>query len=185
MKYTQIPITPVTPFYLAARRINEKAHLSVDFWASQLEGYNVSFPHRSDTSTLLQRRLDNGSAPIKTKHTQAGFGIRDLCVAAFGKALACLYGVRDVVFGSVIAARHSENEEEGDAIGRVFNTIHVRVRIDDDLATNKDCVQNIARLHMDSIPFQQAPLADVQRAWRSQKAGDGTLIDSIFVYSKA
>ncbi|KAK4496852.1 hypothetical protein PRZ48_011301 [Zasmidium cellare] len=188
LRYFGEPNPPTTPFYEAARAIVQNANPSVKFWADEVSGYEgaPSIPTPSEpTYTLAERSIVDDTAVLDAKLRQADVDIKDVCVAAFGKALAYIYGRRDVVFGHVMAARHSQIGDGNDVVGPMFNTVPFRVAMKDQLMSNRDLVQRVHTVNTRSIEYQHASLAEVQKQWRASASDPGAqLIDSIFVYSK-
>ncbi|KAF2170493.1 hypothetical protein M409DRAFT_64212 [Zasmidium cellare ATCC 36951] len=187
-RYFSEQCPPTTPFYEAARAITQNPKPAVKFWADQVSGYEGAPPmptSSESTYTLAERRIVGDISSLDAKLRQADVDIKDVCVAAFGKALACIYGRRDVVFGHVMAARHSQIGDGNDVIGPMFNTVPFRVAMKDQLMTNRNLVQRVHEVNTGSIEYQHASLAEVQKHWRTSTSDPGAqLIDSIFVYSK-
>lgn len=188
LQYSGFVPPPLMPFHEAARAIARNAQTSIDFWARHVSGYTseASMTLANDHKwTLNQSIITTDVSQLVESCAQRDMDLRDVCVIAFSKALACLSGRRDVVFGHVIAARHIESDDQADVIGPMFNTVPVRVNLTDQLSSNADMVRGIRKLNADSVGLQHAPLADVQKAWRAQNLrSDGPLIESIFVYTK-
>lgn len=187
-RYLEMDCPTITPFYEAARSITQTSQAAVKFWADQVNGYEgapvVSTP-AEPTYTLAERSISDNMVDLDKKCRAADADIKDICTAAFGKALACMYGRRDVVFGHVMAARHSQIGDGNDIIGPMFNTVPFRVAMKDQVMTNRDLVQRVHAVNTGSIEYQHASLAEVQKHWRASASDPGAqLIDSIFVYSK-
>lgn len=185
MRYHKTPTPQLTPFYEAAKTIVQSTDAAANFWAKQVDGYEGA-PAAANTSTfsLSTRVVTTDVSSLEAKCRELDLDIKDVAIAAFGKAMMMSFARRDVVFGQVVAARLSQLGD-GDVVGPVFNTIPFRVALSDDLATSKSVVDTVRAVNLESIELQHASLAEVQKRWRTTIADHGaSLIDSIFVYSK-
>lgn len=188
MRYAGMEAPRTTPFFKAARAITQNAEAAVTFWADQIKGYGglpASEGTSNSTVNLSERTITQDMVALEEQCRKADVDIKDVCISAFGKALACSHRRKDVVFGQVIAARHSLTGDDGDVVGPMFNTVPFRVAIKDNIMTNKDVVERVNAVGLSSIDHQHASLAEVQKIWRSSAPDPSAeLIDSIFVYSK-
>ncbi|CAK3966491.1 nonribosomal siderophore peptide synthase [Lecanosticta acicola] len=187
LRYNGSESPHTTPFFEAARTIARNAGSAVKFWADQIQGY-AGLPASADANAsvcLSEATITQNVAELEEQCRQADFDIKDVCISAFGKALACVHGRTDAVFGQVIAARHSLSGDEWDVVGPMFNTVPYRIAIKDKFMTNRDVVDHVHTISSGSIEYQHASLAEVQKIWRSSVSDSSAeLIDSIFVYSK-
>jgi ferricrocin synthase len=188
--YAGIPAPQTTPFYEAAKRIAQTAPAAVKYWAEQIKGYEapqaLSAPP-GQSHSISERIIFTSTPDLERKCQDAGVDVRDLCVVAYGKAVALLYGQRDIVFGHVIAARSGGHisGDGNDIVGPMFNTVPFRVSLRDQLLTNQAAVHRAHAVYAGSLDYQHASLAEVQRVWRGTTSdSNAQLIDSIFVYSK-
>lgn len=204
-----------------ARRAFSQAALAIanatkgasEFWSRQVQGYKgTEIPLSVSERAATKLTAATLSLPVEAAATAmamasssiqgggggvVGLAIPDVAILAFAKALSCLVGSRDVVFGQVVSGRniivHGVDDDDGGAeaiLGPMFNTIPFRLRLSQTLATNGDVLGQIRQLSEDALDFQHASLADVQKAWRRQQADDGaggaasSLFDSLFVFQK-
>lgn len=182
--YLSQPSLARPPFSRAALAIATTAAAASDFWSRQMQGYRgVEIP-LSDAeraaSTLTAATLSLPADPRR-------LAVPDIAVLAFAKALACLAGARDVVFGQVVSGRNVPIDDGADAVlGPMFNTVPFRVRLSQALATNEHALGQIRQLSEEALDFQHASLAEVQKAWRKQAGGvaAANLFDSLFVFQK-
>ncbi|KAI5361486.1 Putative AMP-dependent synthetase/ligase, Condensation domain, phosphopantetheine binding ACP [Septoria linicola] len=187
MRYLGIETPPLTPFYRAARAIAKVATPALKFWVDHVKGYEGApvLNDEAERSFVLAERVITTDASLELKCLEADIEIKDVCVAAFGKAMACLHGRRDVVFGHVMAARTLDVDGGNDIVGPMFNTVPFRVSLKDSLQTNRDVVRTVHEVNTGSLEYQHASLAEVQKAWREDaRDPSAPLIDSLFVYSK-
>ncbi|KAK4611859.1 Nonribosomal peptide synthetase sidC [Fulvia fulva] len=188
MRYHGNEAPQTTPFYEAARAVTRNAKAAASFWTDHVRDYTgapLYATSEEPTYTLAERRVAHDMQLLENQCRKADLDIKDVCVAAFGKAMACLYGSRDVVFGQVMAARHGIAGDDNEVIGPMFNTVPFRVTIKDQLMTNSDVANQVHAVHAKSLEYQHAPLAEIQKKWRATASDPrAQLIDSIFVYSK-
>lgn len=185
MRYHGASTPQLTPFYEAAETIAGSADSAVKFWTEQVKGYEGA-PSTENTGqfTLKERVITTDVTFLEAKCRRLDLDIKDVATVAFGKAMMTAFSRRDVVFGHVVAARLGQ-AAEGDVVGPVFNTIPLRVTLNDLLLTNKAMVDAVHAVNLESIELQHASLAEVQKRWRMTSTHHSApLIDSIFVYSK-
>lgn len=182
--YLSQPSLSRPPFSRAALAIATTATGASDFWSRQMQGYRGVEVPLSDVehaaSTLTAATLSLPADPRR-------LAVPDAAMLAFAKALSCLVGARDVVFGQVVSGRNVPLDDGADAIlGPMFNTVPFRVRLSQALATNGDALGQVRQLSEEALDFQHASLADVQKAWRQQAGGvaAANLFDSLFVFQK-
>lgn len=191
LEHAYLSQAPVSrpPFASAALAISQTASAASDFWSRQVEGYRgVEVPLND-----VERASTNLTSATVSLAIDAGHhAVPDVAMLAYAKALACLTGTRDVVFGQVVSGRNvalaDENGPGADAVmGPMFNTVPFRVRLSQALATNTNALNDIRQLSEEALDFQHASLADVQKTWRRQAGGlaAANLFDSLFVFQKA
>lgn len=171
-------------FTQAALAIAKTTKLASAFWSRQMQGYRgleiaLTEAERA-TTTLTAATL---TLPIAS---DTAIAVADVAMLAFSKALSCLVGARDVVFGQVVSGRNIAVDGAEAIIGPMFNTVPFRSRLSHTLATNGEVLGQIRQLSEEAIDFQHASLADVQNAWRQQVGGvaAANLFDSLFVFQK-
>ncbi|CAK1363027.1 unnamed protein product [Cercospora beticola] len=187
----------ITPYYKAAQAIARVAKPAVKFWVEQVRGYEGA-PIIDDSASsefhLAERTITAEPRSLELASLGDDISLKDVLVAAFAKALACLHGRRDVAFGHVMAARTGVevHEEDGsgdtEIVGPMFNTVPFRVSMKDSLQSNQELVQAVRDVNTGSLEYQHASLAEIQKSWRSDDNSNidpsAALIDSLFVYTK-
>lgn len=172
------------PFSHAALAIAKTTKAASDFWSRQMQGYRGLEIPLSDAEraaeTLTAATL---ALPIAN---DTPIAVSDVAMLSFAKALSCLVGARDVVFGQVVSGRNIAVDGAEAIIGPMFNTVPFRLRLSQMLATNAEVLDQIRQLSEEAIDSQHASLADVQKAWRQQAGGvaASNLFDSLFVFQK-
>lgn len=172
-------------FSQAALAIANTTRTASDFWSRQMQGYRgIEVPlteTERNASTLTAAILS-----LSVDTTTQQFAISDVAMLAFAKALSCLVGARDIVFGQVVSGRTIPVDGADAILGPMFNTIPFRLRLSQTIATNGDILRQVRQLSEEAIDFQHASLAEVQKAWRQQVGGvaAANLFDSLFVFQK-
>lgn len=172
-------------FSQAALTIANTTSAASEFWSRQMQGYRgfeipLSESERAATS-LTAATLDipvDAAAPV---------AVSDIAMIAFAKALGCIIGARDVVFGQVVSGRNIHLNDADRVIGPMFNTVPFRLRLSQALSSNADILGQVRQMSEEAIDFQHASLAEVQKVWRRQHGGVSAphLFDSLFVFQKA
>ena len=187
MYYSGVQPSPVMPFFIAAQMISHDKRSAVDFWADHVHDYVGAGAHNvseEPAQELNEQFVTFDSKALREMCQRKDLDVSELCVTAYGKALCCLHGQKDVVFGHVIAARSADIGEGHEIFGPMFNTIPIRISLQNDVQTNNELVASVHRLSRDSIEHQHAPLSEVQKVWRRAAPNpEAPLIDSLFVYS--
>lgn len=183
--YLSQPSIERPPFSAAALSIANRTKAASDFWTRQMQGYQgVEIP-LSDAERKITT-LTAQTLSISFDATKHQLVVSDIALLSFSKALSCLLGTRDLVFGHVVSGRNIAVEGADAILGPMFNTIPFRMRLLQAIESNGDCLEQIRRISEEAIDFQHASLAEVQKAWR-QQAGDiatAKLFDSLFVFQK-
>ncbi|KAL1864615.1 NRPS protein [Diaporthe australafricana] len=173
------------PFSQAAMSIATGSKSASDFWSRQMQGYQgIEIPLNYTERTVTILTAKTLSIPLDSSNFQ--LVVPDVALLAFAKALSCLVGTRDVVFGQVVSGRNIPVDGADVILGPMFNTIPFRLRLSQAGASNSDVMEQIRRLSEEAIDFQHASLAEVQKAWRQQAGGvaAANLFDSLFVFQK-
>lgn len=171
-------------FSQAALAIASTTAAASEFWSRQMQGFkgsNILLSSKESTATsLTAKRLE---IPIEAT---ARFAVSDVAMVAFAKALSCIVGARDVVFGQVVSGRNIAVIDADKIIGPMFNTVPFRLRFSQALATNADVLRQVRQMSEEAIDFQHASLAEVQKLWRQQNGvvSAPNLFDSLFVFQK-
>ncbi|CAN8101242.1 unnamed protein product [Discula destructiva] len=172
------------PFSQAALAIAQTTKSASAFWSRQMQGYRgLEIPLSEAERAAFTLTAATLTLPIDT----AAIAVPDVAMLAFAKALSCLVGARDVVFGQVVSGRNIAAVDGAEAvIGPMFNTVPFRLRLSQTLATNSDVLGQVRLLVEEAVDFQHASLADVQKEWRKQEGGvaASNLFDSLFVFQK-
>lgn len=172
------------PFSHAALAIVKTTKAASEFWSRQMQGYRgLEIPLSDAERTAKYLSAATVALPIVS---DTAIAVSDIAMLAFAKALSCLVGARDVVFGQVVSGRNIAVEGAEAIIGPMFNTVPFRLRLSQTVATNGDVLGQIRHLSEEAIDSQHASLADVQKAWRQQAGGVAVanLFDSLFVFQK-
>lgn len=183
--YLAQPAIARPAFSQAALAIATTTSAASDFWSRQMQGYRgVEIPLSEAERGALTLTAATLSLSVDTATQQ--LAISDVAVLAFAKALSCLVGARDVVFGQVVSGRAIPVDGADAILGPMFNTIPFRLRLSQTLATNGHVLGQVRQLSEEAIDFQHASLAEVQTAWRRQDGGvaAANLFDSLFVFQK-
>lgn len=171
-------------FSQAALAIASTTSIASDFWSRQIQGYRGFEIALSETErTAKSLTAATLTIPI---HNNMRFAVPDVAIVAFAKALGCIIGTRDVVFGQVVSGRNIPVNDADKIIGPMFNTLPFRLRLSQALASNADILEQVRQMSEEAIDFQHASLAEVQNSWRRQDGGVSTpnLFDSLFVFQK-
>lgn len=175
-------------FSQAALTIASSTKAASDFWSRQMQGYKgIEIPLTDAERAATRLTAATLSLSIDATATK-DLAIPDVAMFAFGKALSCLVGARDIVFGQVVSGRNIGVDGAEAILGPMFNTIPFRLRLSQTLATNRDVLVQIRQTTEEAMDVQHASLADVQKGWRRQTdgvAGSANLFDSLFVFQKA
>lgn len=172
------------PFSDAALAIAKTTKSASDFWSRQMQGYRGLEIPLSDAERAAETLTAATLALPVTDDIQ--IAVSDVAMVSFAKALSCLVGARDVVFGQVVSGRNIAVDGAEAIVGPMFNTVPFRLRLSQMLATNAEVLDQIRQLSEEAIDSQHASLADVQKAWRQQAGGvaASNLFDSLFVFQK-
>ncbi|KAB2572383.1 Nonribosomal peptide synthetase 2 [Lasiodiplodia theobromae] len=179
-------------FSAAARAIATAQQTDNSYWSRRLAGYRkAALRDRPGAITDKLHTLDLALAPaaqdILAACAALGITLQTAALLAFGKALATqLTGVRDVVFGHVLAGRDVEGVEDADAVvGPLFNTVPFRLRLEGLLATNGAVAGEIQREQAEGRSGQHEGLGEVTKAWRKATGETSErLFDALFVFTK-
>lgn len=172
-------------FSQAALAIANTTSAASDFWSRQMQGYRgVEIPLSESERAATSLTAATLEIPVDTNTRIA---VSDVAMIAFAKALSCIVGARDVVFGQVVSGRNIQVNDADKIIGPMFNTVPFRLRFSQALSSNADILGQVRQISEDAIDFQHASLAEVQKLWRRQDGGVSApnLFDSLFVFQKA
>ena len=184
LRGSRLPTRP--PFSQAAEEINESNYRAEKYWISSLGDFE------GDTSSSSFGTFHEARATLKTDLTTVlegcrslGVTLQSLALLAFGKTLAKLSRQDDVTFGHVVRGRILSMSEADNIIGPLFNTVPIRVNLQEMRGNNRDAVQRIQRLTGESQAYQHASLSKVHQAWRKTICNpDAELFRSLFVFQK-
>lgn len=171
-------------FSQAALTIANTTSAASEFWSRQLQGYKgCEIPLSESERTATSLTAATLTIPIGNNIQVV---IPDVTMLAFAKALSCIIGARDVVFGQVVSGRSIAVNEADKIIGPMFNTVPFRLRLSQALSSNAEVLESIRQMSEEAIDFQHSSLAEVQKIWRRQDAGVSApnLFDSLFVFQK-
>lgn len=176
---------PQTPSFLhIAREIVASEDKATNYWVNRLGSVkqNVFVKARKDDGKSIQAWRDGISFNQEETESIQSFKRRyGVSAQSIGQiAYACtLFGLGqkqepDIVFCQVVSGR--TKREAGQVIGPVFNTVAIRVNLAGEVKA-KEMVQQIQYENGQSLPWQHAPLRNVQR--QLQKT---SLSDALFLY---
>ncbi|CAG9990176.1 unnamed protein product [Clonostachys byssicola] len=149
--------------------VSQKPEEMVNFWSSQLEGYN-STPFPPPTSQSVGTIADAAIERTWT-HTYAN---TDITLATLVRAAWAIVsyihgGASDVVFGATSAGRSAPVLGIEEVTGPTFATVPVRVQIQPQQLVS-DYLRTIQDQATEMIPFEQAGLHEISRISSSTKA---------------
>jgi len=157
----------------------------VKFWTQQLEGYESRPVHNAakevTASVDAEHTLKIDVATAKSSCQRLGVSLQVIASLAFAKLLASLSGSSDVVFGEIFALRQSLADAEA-IIGPAFNTVPVRVTLDDAQRTVAEQVQILQRHNDEGRPHRKASLRGVIASLNRQGL-EGNLFDALFDFA--
>lgn len=182
--YLSEPSIQRPTFSQAALAIANTISTASDFWSRQMQGYRgFEIPLSEAERTATTLTAATLAIPI---NKNAEFAIPDIAMVAFAKALSCIIGARDVVFGQVVSGRNISVNDTDKIIGPMFNTVPFRLRLSQALASNADILGQVRQFSEEAIDFQHASLTEVQKSWRRQDKGVSApnLFDSLFVFQR-
>ncbi|KAK0642682.1 Nonribosomal peptide synthetase 2 [Lasiodiplodia hormozganensis] len=197
--YHSQSITSRPSFSAAARAIATAQQTQGNensYWSRRLAGYRkAALRDRPGSSAddnggklhTIDLALAPASQSILAACAALGITLQTAALLAFGKALAAqLAGVRDVVFGHVLAGRDVEGVEDADAVvGPLFNTVPFRLRLEGLLATNGAVAGGIQREQAEGRVGQHVGLGEVTKLWRKETGETSErLFDALFVFTK-
>lgn len=183
--YLAQPPTERPAFSQAALTIANTTSAASAFWSRKMQGYKgVEIPLSESERTATSLTAATLTIPINRATELA---VPDVAMFAFAKALSCVVGSRDVVFGQVVSGRNIPVNDADIIIGPMFNTVPFRLRLSQALSSNADVLGQIRQMSEEAIDFQHASLAEVQKSWRRQEGGVSApnLFDSLFVFQRA
>jgi amino acid adenylation domain-containing protein len=157
-----------SPFVASLQQRNMDTDLA--FWMGHLKGIEpCHFPILNDGVAthreLRTLRIQLPVLPALREFCEAtGFTVPNALHTAWALTLGCYTGSDDVCFGYLVSGREADWE---DAIGPFINMATQRVKFgsrEDNDATLLQVLEAVQRDQLDSMPFSQAPLAEVQHA---------------------
>ena len=160
-----------SPFVASLQQRDAEADMA--FWKNHLKGVEpCHFPVLNDGVTAHRELRTLGVpltelAALRAFCDATGFTIPNALHAAWALTLGRYTGTDDVCFGYLVTGRDSAVEGSEDAIGPYINMATQRVRLgceDDDQVTLQRVLEAVQKDQLDSMPFAQAPLAEVQHA---------------------
>ena len=180
----QIPSRP--PFSLAARAIHRCNYEAEKFWAQTLDDFTgIAAPPNNNSFHEVIATLSHDLPWVLKSCKRLGVTLQSIALLAFGKTLAWLSGLQDIVFGHIVRGRSLPLLEADDIVGPLFNTVPHRVNLRRMAGCNKDAAQGVQDLSGKSLPHQHASLSRIQQIWREQIGDtDAVLFDTLFVFQK-
>ncbi|KAJ5352443.1 AMP-dependent synthetase/ligase [Penicillium brevicompactum] len=179
-------------FASTARKVASTQVSSVKFWTDSVLGYQCQ-PVRQQSASNSVCKVQWAESTVKTPmvdlQRQCGLlnvTLQTVALLAFGRSLALHLGQRDVVFGHVVSGRASGIDHDVSVIGPLFNTVPFRLKLESASQSVRSALQGIQNFCIDSQPHHHAPLALIQREWRS--SGDENslaLLNAIFSFNKS
>lgn len=166
----QMPRPLFSPFVATLQQRDVEADST--FWRNHLSGIEpCQFPVLNDgTKADKQLRTLRVSVPqweeLRAFCDSTGITIPNALHAAWGLVLAYYTGTDDVCFGYLVSGRDASIDGSEDAIGPFINMATQRVKLggeDDDISLLR-VLEAVQRDQLESMPFAQASLAEVQHA---------------------
>lgn len=159
-----------SPFVANLQQRDAEADLS--FWKSHLSGIEpCHFPILNDGKSVNKElRSLRVSVPtwagLRAFCDSTGTTIPNALHAAWGLVLGYYTGSDDVCFGYLVSGRDASIEGSEDAVGPFINMATQRVRLggEDNQLSLLRVLEAVQRDQLDSMPFAQASLAEVQHA---------------------
>lgn len=186
-----LSLPPARPFrdYIVWRRsLNSKAAES--FWRSRLDGFDHATPLGVDTlkshstgqaafDACEQRLSSELSERIRVAALTADVTVNTMVQAAWAVLLQRYSGESDIVFGATRAGRVSGLDGADRIVGPLFNTLPLRVEVNDD-AEIVDWLHSLRAQQISLRPYDHTPLATVQSC--SAISRGNKLFESVVVY---
>lgn len=182
--YNGIPL-PQTPSFLPiARQIVISEEKATSYWVERLKSVeqNVFVKQRKGDNQSIQAWRDGISftqeeiESVQSFKRRYGVSTQSIGQVAFAYTLF-EFGQKndpDIVFCQIVSGR--TKREAGRVIGPVFNTVAIRINLIGNVKA-KEIVQKIQFENGQSLPWQHAPLRNVQR-----QLGKISLSDALFLY---
>lgn len=172
LQYLQKP--RFSPFLASLQQRNVEA--DVAFWKNHLTGLEAChFPTLNDGINIPETerkmctlRVDvPGLAALQEFCSGAGFTLPNAFHAAWALTLACYTGTDDVCFGYLVSGRDAALEGSEEAVGPFINMATQRIKVGsegDDQFSLLRLLEAVQKDQLDSIPYAQTSLAEVQHA---------------------
>ncbi|KAK3998252.1 non-ribosomal peptide synthetase [Cladorrhinum sp. PSN332] len=163
---------PPTPSYEAFLRTSLSLPSSTDdFWREQLSGFQpkllgglIFTDPEPKTFTETITLNDVSLTQVRAQARELGVSLLVLVQASWAITLSCLLRTGDICFGNVVNGRSLPVEGINELVAPCFNTIPVRMEIDDggDLKSNFGMMKRFHELNTDMIKYQFTPLRRIQ-----------------------
>ncbi|KAL8688142.1 MAG: hypothetical protein Q9218_005870 [Villophora microphyllina] len=174
-------------FSQAANMMYRNRKEAANFWIRTLADFegnprNPSIMEFHETRAELSIDVDTALESCRSM----GVTLQSVALLAIGKTLAGHCKQHDIVFGHVVRGRTLSIPGIDDVIGPLFNTVPVRVNLNQARAmTNRDTVRSLQHMTGESQAHQHASLQEVQNAWRKEiEDAEAELFDTLFVFQK-
>lgn len=117
---------------------------------------------------------------LREKAKELGVSLLALVQASWASTLGFIFRTTDVCFGNVVSGRSLPVEGINELVAPCFNTIPVRLDLDDggSRKTNLDAMKRLQKLNSDMIKYQFTPLRRIQRL---VSANSGRLFDTLLL----
>ncbi len=185
-----VSLPPARPFrdYIVWRRSLDSA-AAEQFWRTTLGTFHASTPFGIEAPNgpapdepfgAVEQRLSlTVSEQLREAARRAGVTVNTVVQAAWAVLLHRYSGESDIVFGATRAGRVSGLDDADGIVGPLFNTLPLRVDVDDD-AKIVPWLQQLRDQQIALRPYDHTPLATVQAC--SGITRGNTLFDSVIVY---
>jgi amino acid adenylation domain-containing protein len=185
-----VTLPPARPFrdYIVWRRSLDSA-AAKEFWRTTLGSFHASTPFGigapngpapDEPYGAVEQRLSRAlSEQLREAAGRAGVTVNTMVQAAWAVLLHCYSGESDIVFGATRAGRISGLDDADRIVGPLFNTLPLRVDVDDD-AQIAPWLHQLRAQQIALRPYDHTPLATVQACSGITRAN--TLFDSVIVY---
>ena len=176
-------------FFEVARAIAIRQGGAANFWTESIRGYRTGDESLSYDAALkvvtIDRMLECSVFQLLHGAQELNVTSQALVLLAFAKVLCSIYRRRDVVFGLVLSGRALPFEDVENVVGPVFNTVPIRVTLDDVLHSNGDAVVRLQNFVSRCQEHQFVSLKTIQDRWRTETRGPkARLINALCLFQR-
>lgn len=144
---------------------------------SRVQSLQKSTGKGSNTRKYVYDLTKEASENIRVLAKEMSVSLNVMFEAALSLVLFYYNNTNDVIFGKVISGRNDAFSNIHEAVGLFINTIPVRVETGKE-ETVKSLVEQISRRDIESMAYEQCPLAEIQ----SRVNGGHDLFQVLFIF---